>query len=1356
MAQNFGAASATPSAASSGSNYKAPGFAGGYLHPGTLWIEANRAHALLLLGRTQKAIGAYTEHKGETLPDGSKWEDTILKDFAKFRKRGLGRGQLQRVEEALAAAPDSPEVLYQTAAKLSKDGKYAEALPFAERYLAEMKSRYGENHAKYATALDNLASRYREQNRRTDAEPLLKQALAIRERVLGSGHTLTLITLVQLGQLYTGLRQEKQAELFLKQALDGFEQELGANASLTLTSVDSLALLYYRQGRYAEAGPLYLRTLEAYERTSGKDNSQTLATASLLLSTYERQGKYVEAEGIAKRILEAGEHLFGKDDPFAQLMLNTVGIFYSHWGHYAEAEQLYRRDLEAKERILGPDHSSTLATAGNLARLYNGQGRYAEAEQLSRRVFDTNARLFGKEDPRTLLSAAELASIFESQGRYAEAEPLWKGALEVSERRSGKEHLETLTIVNNLALLYQKQGRYAEAEPLYKRALEASERTEGAEDPGTLTSVNNLATLYLAQGRYAEAGPLYKRAVEGRERRLGKGAPETLTALNNLALYYMEMGSYTEAEALLQRFVAASERIQGIEHPRTIVGINNLAAIYDARQRYEEAEALHKRAVETRERVLGPEHPDTIQSVSNLGELYFNQKLHGLAEPLLKRAFEVSERVLGKEHPNTLLRAINLASLYMRTGHYNEAEALFQTAVAVSTRVLGPDHPQTITAASGFGALYLTWGRYADAAPLLRRALESREHVLGAEHPDTLYSAYSLGLLAFEQSDFVQAVEFFRRNTAGLARRTLRGALQVGAGGSKKSEAALAGSQFQALVKAAYRLAPGGTAPGAPLIAETFETAQWALSSEAAQSLSQMAARGAAANPGLATLARERQDLVLEWQKRDALRDAALAKPADKRDAIAEAENSGRLAAIDARLAEIDARLKAEFPDFAALASPDPLPLAEAQTLLGDGEALVLFLDTPDKKPTPEETFIWVATKTQVRWVRSELGKAALAREVEALRCGLDEAAWAGPACAELTGETYTEADVNAGKPLPFDPARAHKLYKALFGQAQDLIQGKQLLLVPSGALTQLPFQVLVTAEPKDGAQPAWLIREHALTVLPAVSSVGFGNPLLDGPDERYEGLAREARGKGTCTAPGETKSVPSNAPRGGVPQIQTRGGLVDAGLLRKAPPLPETADELCAVAVDLGAGPGEVYLGARATEAQVKRLSQTGELAQFRIVHFATHGALAGQVRGTAEPGLLLTPPDTPSEEDDGYLTAPEIAGLKLDADWAILSACNTAASGAQGAEALSGLARAFIYAQARALLVSHWEVNSAATVKLITGAMSRLAADRAMGRAEAMRQSMLALIDKGAPQEAHPAYWAPFVVVGEGGAGR
>jgi CHAT domain-containing protein len=205
---------------------------------------------------------------------------------------------------------------------------------------------------------------------------------------------------------------------------------------------------------------------------------------------------------------------------------------------------------------------------------------------------------------------------------------------------------------------------------------------------------------------------------------------------------------------------------------------------------------------------------------------------------------------------------------------------------------------------------------------------------------------------------------------------------------------------------------------------------------------------------------------------------------------------------------------------------------------------------------------------------------------------------------------------------------------------------------------------------------------------------------------------------------------------------------------IRAQVPLPETANEVCSVARDLGVGDDSIVLGAHATENEVKQLSKSGELAKYRMLLFATHGALAGQVAGDSEPGLLLTPPNKATETDDGYLSASEIANLKLDADWVILSACNTAAGGSDGAEALSGLARAFFYAGARALLVSHWSVYSDATVKLITGAVSRMAADKNLGRAEAMRQSMLALIGNGTPEEAHPSYWAPFVVVGEGAA--
>jgi CHAT domain-containing protein len=242
-----------------------------------------------------------------------------------------------------------------------------------------------------------------------------------------------------------------------------------------------------------------------------------------------------------------------------------------------------------------------------------------------------------------------------------------------------------------------------------------------------------------------------------------------------------------------------------------------------------------------------------------------------------------------------------------------------------------------------------------------------------------------------------------------------------------------------------------------------------------------------------------------------------------------------------------------------------------------------------------------------------------------------------------------------------------------------------------------------------------------------------MGDPVLEGPDpaDRQRGAKRRSA------------STPTRF---------YRNGLADVRAVRELTPLPDTADELKAIAKVLGAPADAVNLREAASETNVKQ----APLSEYRVVQFATHGLVAGDLSGLAEPALVLTPPNEPTEADDGLLSASEIATLRLNADWVVLSACNTAAGGAPNAEALSGLGRAFIYAGARSLLVSHWAVYSDATVKLITGAVDEMARDARVGRAEGMRRSMLALIDKGSEEEAHPAFWAPFVVVGEGAAVR
>ncbi len=367
---------------------------------------------------------------------------------------------------------------------------------------------------------------------------------------------------------------------------------------------------------------------------------------------------------------------------------------------------------------------------------------------------------------------------------------------------------------------------------------------------------------------------------------------------------------------------------------------------------------------------------------------------------------------------------------------------------------------------------------------------------------------------------------------------------------------------------------------------------------------------------------------------------------------------------------------------------------------------------------------------------RLQIGKKEIDSRVQALRHRLDPAG------------IKSLSDIRQ-----FSVKAAYELYEAIFSPAEPLLKGiSHVMVVPDGALQSLPFGVLVTEEPKgrigeftEYRDVPWLPKKVALSVLPSVSSLralrrfakgspaskpftGFGDPLLEG-----EG--------------GSTKGINLAA-------LFSRGAVANVDEVRKLPRLPDTAEELYAMAKALGGDKGDIYLRKAATEKQVKSM----DLTPYRIVAFSTHGLMAKEAKefkGVVEPALVLTPPKQGTSEDDGLLTASEIAQLKLNADWVILSACNTASEdGTPGSEGLSGLARSFFYAGSRALLVSHWAVSSEATVALTTKMFQELKDNPKMGRSEALRRSMLALMnDKKKSYFAHPMFWAPFVVVGEGG---
>jgi CHAT domain-containing protein len=350
------------------------------------------------------------------------------------------------------------------------------------------------------------------------------------------------------------------------------------------------------------------------------------------------------------------------------------------------------------------------------------------------------------------------------------------------------------------------------------------------------------------------------------------------------------------------------------------------------------------------------------------------------------------------------------------------------------------------------------------------------------------------------------------------------------------------------------------------------------------------------------------------------------------------------------------------------------------------------------------------------------------------------------------------QASDASGKANLFDLAMANELYVALLGSVEPLVADKRsLLIAPSGALTALPFHLLVTDKPAAAIpekiegyrETAWLLKRQAVSVLPSVTSL-----------KALRGFAQRDQAAKPMTGFGDPVFSPSGG--GSEKRMASRsvtsiaygdfwqGAGVDRARLAQAlPQLPDTANELNSVARDLAVPASDIHLGADASETMVKRLA----LADYRIVYFATHGLVAGDIKDLAEPSLALSIPKQPSALDDGLLTASEVAQLKLNADWVVLSACNTIAGDKPGAEALSGLARSFFYAGARALLVTHWAVDSEAATRLTTSTFDLLKANPKIGRAEALRRAMLAYLNDGSSaKNAYPALWGAFALIGEG----
>lgn len=780
------------------------------------------------------------------------------------------------------------------------------------------------------------------------------------------------------------------------------------------------------------------------------------------------------------------------------------------------------------------------------------------------------------------------------------------------------------------------------------------------------------ATIAFGRGDLATAKRIGAEAVAMLERVGGKPTAGRIGTITNMSTFHLQARELEDSERYARQAITLAAGALPEDHPVALVALNNWVAVLAAQNRREESVDILGKIARIREQKFGPDYPPLAITYNNLSRNLMFLNRSPQAEPYARRAAAIGAKTRAANDASLAAFRDNLADILDEQGKFDEGIAIRRQALAD----LGNANLSRAMRIRRSLAVTLVKQKQDDAALGEFEAVAAwLEKTAPPGSPDRIQVDGSRAALRARLGR-AGAGELLRATATSIER-------DLFAGGDASRRFTNAETTLGNLMEAAWRLKDRATG---------FRIAQLMAWDDASRAVAAAATREGA-GPAAALL-RKRQDLSGERDRQSQAALRAFGKSeGDYRVATAE------LARIDGELAQTEAALTKALPAFAALARFAPRDEAAVAGELKPDQALVMPVALKDA------TITFAVRRDRADWAIAKGADPVAA--VAAFRRPID--------------------DPMAGK---FDPAGAFALYRTLVPTSLDrTVSGAGTwLLAPVGSYSALPFAALVTAAPRAGAQPAWLIRKVALVTVPGVGALNRPDPAA-GVSNRFVGIG----------APALAGTASPKALRGFY-----RNGAPVRTALTALRPLPAAQRELEKMGGALPAYRATLLTGAAATEAAVKATDFRGT----GVLAFATHGLIAGAVEPGSEPGLVLTVPTAPNPTDDGLLTASEIARLDLPVDWVVLSACDTAAGAAPGAPALSGLARAFLYAGARSLLVSHWAVRDDVAARLTVDTVRRTRVGDS--RPQALRKAMLALIDDPrVPGGRDPAVWAPFILV-------
>jgi CHAT domain-containing protein/tetratricopeptide (TPR) repeat protein len=1086
-------------------------------------------------------------------------------------------------------------------------------------------------------------------------------------------------------------------------------------------------------GAYASAEALAIRLAG----TGRLDRLQQWRAEDLVVETLVRNGKSAASAtvSLARRIVRDKSRRLGRAHLETAQSLYNFGLVRAARGEFGQAIPLLNRALVTRRTSLGASHPLVADTLDQLASVLIQLERFADAKarlDASMRIRELRAA----QDEIGLSRTLELVgTLSRFAGPYADAEAPLDRALAIRNRLTPR-HPDTASAVMMRGDVLFLRGDSAGALRLWSMALVLAERTLGSDHPAIAEFLRRLGFAEFSAGKLTEARQRRERAFGIGERRLARCDPARTRLMNSLAESFRYDGEYFEARRLYGSALTTIEQCLGKTHSEYATYTFNDAAIAREIGDLAEADTLYERALQIWIKGLGPDHAFVARGLDALAEVAAMRGQLARSRELYERALAIHRRQLGPNHPQVAWMLTNLARTVADEGATALAITYVDQAIAIFQKSGSSDEPDHVARVLELrGTLQMRAGNMAEARVSLTQALAERERIFGAAHP-----------LAAETRAALAAVELARGQRDAALTAALD-AEQIGRDHLRFTVRYL--PERQAMAYAAKRprgldLALSVTAAAVPddvshVFDSVIRSRGVVLDELAARRLASYSntARGADVTAA-ATAARQRYaNLVvrslIEPVPRPLLEEARKQKE-DSERVLAERSVAGRVELARASTG-----------------------IDEVRHALPPRTVLVSFVryDRTVVAGPPAATTLQPSYGAFV--VRAGEMKVAFAPLGPASTIETLVSDWRKAASGENTSGMITRDRAEA-----LYTTAADRLRRAVWDPiGAELRNAPRIFVVPDGTLNLVNIGALTDGEGR------FLVEGDAVI------------HYLSTERDIVIGGTAESRRRGTLLAVGNPAFDEGGAPSRAQPAT-TRSACEPEGPSRfgNLPGSLGEVNEISQLWPRSGSSAVTVLSGATASETAVKNA-----LSGRRVLHFATHGFFIGDgcppegsrssgvarssaaVRfaeeGRENPlllsGLALAGANRRGsarlDEDDGILTAEEVAGLNLNGvEWAVLSACDTGLGEIRAGEGVFGLRRAFQVAGARTVIMSLWAVDDQAT-RAWMRALYEARFRRGLSTADAVRAaSVTVLRDRRArKQSTLPVYWAAFVAAGD-----